>query len=91
MRLVDGSQARVRVVVGVHAETERLVVPNRLGSPVIFVVAEAIHLLGQTLLLHLGFLMTFALLLALAFFLQLFAGVFRDFFLKRWRAGNKIK
>lgn len=82
MRLVDRSQAGVRVVVRVHAEAEGLVVPDRLRSPVILVVAKAVHLLGQTLFFHLGFLMAFAFFLALAFFLQLFAGVFRDFFLE---------
>lgn len=38
VRLVDGSHARVRVVIRVHAEAERLIVPQRFGAPMRTVV-----------------------------------------------------
>lgn len=77
--LIDCSQARVCVVVGVHAEAKRFVLPHRSRSPVIAVVAEAVHLFGQTFFLHLRFLVTLSLLLTLTFFLQLLASISSDF------------
>lgn len=47
---VDGPDAGVGVIVGVHAEAEGLQGPLRLGAPVVRVVAEAVHPLRQTLL-----------------------------------------
>lgn len=79
VRLIDGAQARESVVVGVHAEAERLVLPHRRGPPVVAVMAEAVHLLRQTFLLHLRLLVAFLLLLPLTFFLELLAGVASDF------------
>lgn len=70
MRLVDRAQTAVRVVVRVHAETERFVVPHRFRAPVVTVVAEAVHPLRQALLLHLRLLDALAFLLPLAFLLQ---------------------
>lgn len=92
MRLIDSSNARVRIVVGVHAEAERFIIPNGRSPPVIFVVAETVHLLGHAVLLHLRLLMAFAFLLALSFFLELLSGVFRDFFLDRgWAVGQEYE
>lgn len=42
---VERAHAPVRVVVGVHADAERSVVPQRSRPPVILIVTEAIHLL----------------------------------------------
>lgn len=53
---INSSQARVRVVVGVHAETERSGGPDRRRPPVIVVVTKAVHLLRQTFFLQLGLL-----------------------------------
>lgn len=82
MCLIDRSQARVSIVVGVHAEAERFVLPHRRRPPMVAIVAEAVHLLGHAFLLHLCFLVTLSLLFALALFLQLLASIFRDFFFK---------
>lgn len=43
MRLIDGANARIRVVVRVHAEAEWLVVPKWRCLPVVLVVAERMH------------------------------------------------
>lgn len=67
--LVDRSQARICVVVGIHAEAKRFVLPHRGRSPVVAVVAEAVHLFRQTFLLHLRLLVALSLLLTLALFL----------------------
>lgn len=83
--LIDCSQARVCVVVGVHAEAKRFVLPHRSRSPVIAVVAEAVHLFGQTFFLHLRFLVALSLLLTLTFFLQLLASISSDFLFEWWR------
>lgn len=42
---VERADAPVRIVVGVHADAEGVVVPQRGRPPMILVVAEAIHLL----------------------------------------------
>lgn len=65
--LIDSSQTGVCVVIGIHAKTKRLVIPQRSRFPVRRVVAEAIHLLRQTLLFHAGLLITFTFFLTLPF------------------------
>lgn len=75
MGLIDRSYARIRVVDRIHAEAKRPVLPQWRRLPMVRVVTEAIHFFGQALLLQFGFAVTFAFLFALAFFLQLFAGI----------------
>lgn len=67
--------ARVRVVVGVHTEAKRFVVPQRRRTPVTTVVTETIHSFGQTLLLHFGLSVPFPFLLLLTLFLQFTASI----------------
>lgn len=71
MRGVNGAQTGVRIVVGIHAEAEGTVIPERRCTPVLIVVREAVHLLRQTLLLEARLLDALALLLALSLLLQL--------------------
>lgn len=42
VRLVDGAHARVRIVVGIHAEAERIVVPQWFRAPMRVVVAAGV-------------------------------------------------
>ena len=42
---VERPHAPIRVVVGVHADAERSIVPQRSRPPVVLIVAETIHLL----------------------------------------------
>lgn len=44
MGLVDSPQARVCVVVGIHAKAKRFFFPLGFSSPVIAVMTEAVHL-----------------------------------------------
>lgn len=53
VRGIDGPHARVRIVVGVHAEAERPRGPQRRRLPVIVVVLEAVHAFRGAVLLHL--------------------------------------
>lgn len=39
VRLIDGPHTRIRIVVGIHAEAERLVVPQWSSAPVAAVMA----------------------------------------------------
>lgn len=70
MRLIDRPQARVRIVVRIHAETERFVVPHRCRSPMVRVMAKAVHPLREALLLQFRLTVPFAFLLPLSFLLQ---------------------
>lgn len=88
VRLVDRPQAGIRIVIRIHAEAKRLVVPERRRAPVGRVVAEAVHLLRQALLLHPGFLVALSLLLSLALLLQLAAGLAGDLFLVYFGSGR---
>lgn len=54
MSRINSSHARVRVVVGIHAETKRSGGPEGRSPPVIVVVTKAVHLLRQTFFLHLS-------------------------------------
>lgn len=69
MRLVDSSETGIRIIVGVHAEAEGIIVPQWRRLPMRGVVAEAVHLLGQTLLFHPCLLVAFPLLLPLTLML----------------------
>lgn len=85
MRRVNCTYARIRVVVGVHAETKRSRAPQWRGTPVIVVVLKAVHLLRQAFLFQLGLLFQLSFLLPQAFLLQsssFFSGKFLLVFLR---------
>lgn len=52
MCLIDGPDARVRIVIGIHAETEWLIIPKWCCLPMVAVMAEAVHSLGETFFFH---------------------------------------
>lgn len=70
MGLIDGPDAGVRVIVGVHAEAKWIVIPQGSRPPMIGIMTETVHLLGQALLLHASLLVPFTFLFPLAFLLQ---------------------
>lgn len=85
MRLVNRPQARISIVIRIHAKAKRLIVPQRCRPPMVRVVAKAVHSLRQALLLQLGLPMSFALFLALAFLLQPATSFARQFaFIREW-------
>lgn len=43
---VNGADARVRIIVGIHAKTEWARTPQRCCAPMIVIVLETVHLFG---------------------------------------------
>lgn len=70
MCLIDGSNARVCIIVGIHAKAKRLIIPERCGFPVIVVMAEAVHSLRDTFLFHARFFVLLPFLFAQTFLFE---------------------
>lgn len=89
VRLVDCTHTRICIVVGIHAEAERIVFPQGSSPPVCAVVTETVHSLGNTFLFQFGFATSFSLLFLLSFLLQLatslFGNVRFDWITSKWR------
>lgn len=81
MGRIDGTNARVRVIIGIHTETKGPRAPHGSSAPVIVVVLETVHLFGQTFLFELGLLPQLPFLLLQPLFLQSSPLFSRDFFL----------
>lgn len=69
MRLIDGPQAGIRIIIRIHTEAKRLIVPEWRRPPMRRIVTEAVHLLREAFLFDSRLLVALSLLLPLALLL----------------------